>query len=54
MGTRSCVVIIKNERIVMVRQFYKGEQLWTFPGGSIEEGETPEEAAVREVYEETL
>ena len=26
---------------------------WGFPGGSIEEGETPEQAAVREIREET-
>lgn len=26
---------------------------WTFPKGHIEPGETPEQAAVREVYEET-
>jgi len=37
----------------MVRQLYKGKEIWTFPGGSIEEGETPHEAAVRKVYEET-
>lgn len=37
----------------MVRQLYRGREIWTFPGGSIEEDETPEQAAIREVYEET-
>ena len=27
--------------------------LWTFPGGMVEEGESPEEAAIRETLEET-
>ncbi|MCR8633076.1 NUDIX domain-containing protein [Paenibacillus radicis (ex Xue et al. 2023)] len=49
MGTRSSVAIIKNDQLLMVRQLYKGEEIWTFPGGSIEEGETPEHAAIREV-----
>lgn len=29
------------------------KRFWTVPGGEIEEGETPAEAAVREVFEET-
>ena len=53
MGTRSCVVLIDQDRILMVRQFYRGEEIWTFPGGNIEEYETPKEAAIREVKEET-
>ncbi len=46
------MVIIENRQILMVRQTYRGETIWTFPGGSIEPSETPKEAAVREVAEE--
>lgn len=53
MATRSSVVLIKDGQLLMVRQTYKGEELWTFPGGRIEADETPVQAAVREVYEET-
>lgn len=53
MGTRSCVAILDGGNILMVRQVYKGEEIWTLPGGSIREGETAVEAAFREVKEET-
>ncbi len=52
MANRSCVVIIEDGRVLMVQQTYQGEPLWTFPGGSIEPGETPEMAARREAKEE--
>ena len=35
------------------RRSRRGELLWSFPKGHIEHGETPEEAAVREIHEET-
>jgi 8-oxo-dGTP diphosphatase len=38
----------------MVKQHVKrGDIVWNFPGGGIEREETPEEACVREVKEET-
>jgi len=38
----------------MIMNPKKGPELyWKFPGGRSEEGETPEETAIREVYEET-
>lgn len=43
----------ENDRVLMVRLERPGRSFWVLPGGAIEDGETPEEAAVREVREET-
>ncbi len=53
MSDRACTVIVQNGCLLLVRQTYRGNLLWTFPGGKIEPGEAPEEAAIREVKEET-
>jgi 8-oxo-dGTP diphosphatase len=37
----------------MVRHVHDSRDYWTLPGGGIEKGETPENAAEREVLEET-
>jgi len=31
----------------------RGDIVWNFPGGGVDEGETPEEACIREMKEET-
>lgn len=54
MGDRACMAVIRDNQILLVRQSYKERILWTFPGGAIEPGETPAEAAIREVKEETF
>lgn len=47
-------LILKEDNILMVKQYVqRGDIVWTFPGGGIEAGETPEEACIREVKEET-
>jgi 8-oxo-dGTP diphosphatase len=44
-------VISCERHILLIRNTY-GHQTWTFPGGGIDQGETPEQAAKREVQEE--
>lgn len=56
-GKDACNAVVCNAggEIVLVRQFRFGTQTleWELPGGLIEDGETPQEAIVREVLEET-
>jgi 8-oxo-dGTP diphosphatase len=46
------MAIMENDQILLVRQTYRGQPVWTLPGGGLEPGETPAEAAVRETKEE--
>jgi 8-oxo-dGTP diphosphatase len=49
----SVAVIARDGAVLMIRRHHEeGELLWAFPGGAVEEGESPEVAAVREVAEE--
>jgi len=43
-------IVVRGAQVLMIRDRYGR---WTFPKGHIEAGETPKEAAVREVLEET-
>lgn len=47
-------VVFKNDRVLITRRKPDGllGGLWEFPGGRIEEGETPQEACIREISEE--
>lgn len=41
------------DRVLLVQFVWPGGEIWALPGGGIESGETPEQAAEREVAEET-
>jgi len=47
-------VVFKDERVLLVRRGQPpSEDLWAIPGGRVEIGETLQEAAEREIFEET-
>ena len=47
-------VVTRDGQVLLVRvKNLKGEEVWTFPKGHLDPGETPMAAAVREVEEET-
>lgn len=51
---RVVAAIIEKDEKILIAQRLKGEfaGLWEFPGGKIEEGESPEQALIREIEEE--
>ena len=49
---RSQSMVIRGKRILLVEHQLFGRDFFNLPGGGIEENETPEEAALRELEEE--
>lgn len=48
------IVIDENKKVLLIEvRNLSGAVVWTFPKGHIEQGESPEKAALREVLEET-
>jgi ADP-ribose pyrophosphatase YjhB (NUDIX family) len=45
------VILIRDGRVVLVRHWLS-QKVWTLPGGGVNKGENPQEAAKREVFEE--
>jgi 8-oxo-dGTP diphosphatase len=50
----AAAIIARGGSVLLVkRRASEGKLSWQFPAGAIEEGESPEDAAVREAREET-
>ena len=50
-GRAQCLVV-RDDKILMVKHIHENDEWYCSPGGGIEECETPEQAALRELQEE--
>jgi 8-oxo-dGTP diphosphatase len=49
---RSAVVIVENNKVALIKRIRDGSIYYVFPGGGLEDGETPADGAKREALEE--
>jgi 8-oxo-dGTP pyrophosphatase MutT (NUDIX family) len=53
MRHRAAVFVIDKDKVLLFYRFKNGEEYYAIPGGGVEPNEAPEQAAVRELKEET-
>ncbi|MEE3467878.1 MAG: NUDIX domain-containing protein [Eubacterium sp.] len=51
---RAQCMVCRGDQILMIEHKMRGRDFFNLPGGGVEEGESPEEAALRELQEEAL
>ncbi len=52
MRTRAGIILIEDNKVALIERHRGGVDYFVFPGGGVDEGETPEQAAIRETMEE--
>lgn len=52
MRIRAGIVLIEDNKVALIERHRAGLHYFVFPGGGVDEGESPEQAAVREAMEE--
>ena len=52
MRTRAGIILIEDDKVALIERHRAGLDYYVFPGGGVDEGETPEQGAIRETMEE--
>jgi ADP-ribose pyrophosphatase YjhB (NUDIX family) len=52
MSYRSAVILLQDDKIALIERHRADMHYFTFPGGHVDDGEAPEQAAARETREE--
>ena len=52
-GPRAVAVVLRDRALLVIKRHFNGTDYAVLPGGSVESGESFEEAAVRELWEES-
>jgi len=52
MRIRAGIVLIKENKVALIERHRAGLDYFVFPGGGVDEGESPQQAAIREAMEE--
>lgn len=52
MRIRAGIILIQDHKVALIERHRAGLDYFVFPGGGVEEGESPEQAAIREAMEE--
>ena len=52
MSYRAGIILVLNDKVALIERHRAGLHYFTFPGGHVDKGETPERTAVRETEEE--
>lgn len=52
MRTRAGVILIEDDKVALIERHRAGLDYFVLPGGGVDEGESPEQGAIREAMEE--